>query len=78
MGNADGPTFVAHGGNFSYVSCLCVLGGSATQWNRSLATTHPLAAAMEFGRPVETKLKNQPNPKIQPSSASTERTECAQ
>src|SRR4051794_7752448 len=27
IGNADGPTFVAQGGNFSCVSCLCVVGG---------------------------------------------------
>src|SRR6476619_6693761 len=27
VGNADGPNFVARGGNFSWVSCLSVVGG---------------------------------------------------
>jgi hypothetical protein len=63
MGNADGPTFVARGGNFSCVSRLCVAGGFGVQRDRPAATTHPLAAAMEFGRSGEIRLKIKPAPK---------------
>jgi hypothetical protein len=63
MGNADGPTFVARGGNFSCVSRLLCCRGLRRATDRLAATTHPLAAAMEFSRSGEIRLKIKPKPK---------------
>ena len=84
MGNADGPTFVAHGGElFLRVVPLCCRG--LRRRNEIGRSPRPFSPCRRDGiQAVGYQVENQPTPKIQPdigsnlTSASTERTECAQ